>query len=155
MICKTDNRIWTPCVCVYASATLYTWFVIIATPWCCKFIFGLLVKCNVWCVMLNDAILVLSELVWNPSWFRLTTWIIWAQVWKFERFSACFCTCALIIWLVLLHPAPSTNQVESRGSCLHYHWGSILIVDQGWFNSTTDIPRKGLYKQGSLAWEKP
>jgi hypothetical protein len=28
---------------------------------------------------------------------------IWAQVRKFERFGACFCTCALIIWSVLLH----------------------------------------------------
>jgi hypothetical protein len=32
----------------------------------------------------------------------LTTGIIWAQVQKFERFGACFCTCALIIWSVLL-----------------------------------------------------
>jgi hypothetical protein len=53
--------------------------------------------------MLNDAILVVSSLVWNPLWFRLTTGIIWAQVWKFERFGACFRTCALIIWSVLLH----------------------------------------------------
>jgi hypothetical protein len=55
--------------------------------------------------MLNDAILVVSSLVWNPSWFRLTTGIIWAQVWKFERFGACFRTCALIIWSVLLQRA--------------------------------------------------
>jgi hypothetical protein len=53
--------------------------------------------------MLNDAILVVSKLVWIPSWFWLTTGIIWAQVRKFERFGACFCTCALIIWSVLLH----------------------------------------------------
>jgi hypothetical protein len=58
--------------------------------------------------MLNDAILVVSKLVWNPSWFRLTTGIIWAQVRKFEHFGACFCTCALIIWSVLLHHAPSS-----------------------------------------------
>jgi hypothetical protein len=32
----------------------------------------------------------------------LTTGIIWAQVRKIERFGACFCTCALIIWSVLL-----------------------------------------------------
>jgi hypothetical protein len=38
------------CVCVYASATLWTWFVIIVTPWCCKFNSELLVKCNVWCI---------------------------------------------------------------------------------------------------------
>jgi hypothetical protein len=69
----------------------------------CTLISELLVKCNVWCCMLNDAILVVSKLVWNPPWFRLTTGIIWAQVRKFERFGACFCTCALIIWSVLLH----------------------------------------------------
>jgi hypothetical protein len=56
--------------------------------------------------MLNDAILVVKELVWNPSWFWLTTRIICAQVWKFESFGACFCTCALIIWSVLLHHSP-------------------------------------------------
>jgi hypothetical protein len=54
------------CVC-YASATLWTWFVIICDSVCCKWISKLLVKCNVWCVMLNDAILVVSKLVWNPS----------------------------------------------------------------------------------------
>jgi hypothetical protein len=90
-------------VCVYTSATLKTWFVIIATLWCCKSISELLWNVNMWCVMWNDAILVVSKLVWNSSWFRLTTGIIWVQVWKFERFGACFCTCALIIWSVLLH----------------------------------------------------
>jgi hypothetical protein len=101
LICKTGSSIWTICMC-YASATLWTRFVIICDSMCCKWISELLVKCNVWCVMLNDAILVVNELVWNPSWFRLTTGIIWAQVRKFEHFGACFCTCALIIWSVLL-----------------------------------------------------
>jgi hypothetical protein len=101
-ICKTGSSIWTVCVC-YASATLWTRFVIIGDSVCCKWTSELLVKCNVWCVMLNDAILVVNELVWNPSWFRLTTGIIWAQVRKFERFGACFYTYALIIWSVLLH----------------------------------------------------
>jgi hypothetical protein len=89
------------CVC-YASATLWTQFVIICDSMCCKWTSALLVKCNVWCVMLNDAILVVNKLVWNPSWFWLTTGIIWAQVRKFECFGAYFCTCALIIWSVLL-----------------------------------------------------
>jgi hypothetical protein len=71
----------------------------------CKLISELLAKCNVRCCMLNDAILVVSKLVWNPSWFQLTTGIIWAQVRKFERFGACFYTCALIIWSVLLQLA--------------------------------------------------
>jgi hypothetical protein len=75
----------------------------------CKWISELLVKCNVWCVMLNDAILIVSKLVWNSLWFRLTTGIIWAQVWKFERFGACFCTCALIIWSVLLQLVSEHN----------------------------------------------
>jgi hypothetical protein len=38
----------------------------------------------------------------------LTTGIIWAQVQKFEHFGACFCTCALIIWSVLLQGASKT-----------------------------------------------
>jgi hypothetical protein len=109
-ICKTGNSIWIMCVC-YASATLWTWFVIICDFVCCKWISELLVKCNVWCVMLNDAILVVNKLVWNPSWFRLTTRIIWAQVQKFERFGACFCTCALIIWSVLLQLVSEQNSI--------------------------------------------
>jgi hypothetical protein len=102
LICKTGSGIWTKCVC-YASATLWTQFVIICDSVCCKWISELLVKYNVWCVMLNDAILAVNELVWNSLWLRLTTGIIWAQVRKFERFGTCFCTCALIIWSVLLH----------------------------------------------------
>jgi hypothetical protein len=51
------------------------------------------VTCDVF--ILNGAILVVIGLVWNPSWFQLATGIIWAQVQKFERFGACFCTCAL------------------------------------------------------------
>jgi hypothetical protein len=82
LIYKTGSGIWTKCVC-YASATLWTRFVIICDSMCCKWISELLVKCNVWCVMLNDAILVVNKLVWNPSWFQLTTGIIWAQVQKF------------------------------------------------------------------------
>jgi hypothetical protein len=89
LIYKTGSSIWTVCMC-YASATLWTRFVIICDSVCCKWISELLVKYNVWCVILNDAILVVNEQVWNPSWFRLTTRIIWAQVQKFERFGACF-----------------------------------------------------------------
>jgi hypothetical protein len=66
LMCKTGSSIWTVCVC-YASATLWTRFVIICDSVCCKWISKLLVKYNVWCVMLNDAILVVNELVWNPS----------------------------------------------------------------------------------------
>jgi hypothetical protein len=43
----------------------------------------------------------------------LTTGIIWAQVRKFERFGACFCTCALIIWSVLLHKIPKLDFLNS------------------------------------------
>jgi hypothetical protein len=103
MICKTSSRTWTKCVCSLCFATSEFGFVIICDSNVLYVSAELLVKCNVWCVMLNDAILVVIELVWNPSWFRLTTGIIWAQVQKFRRFDACcFCTCALIIWTVLL-----------------------------------------------------
>jgi hypothetical protein len=82
----------------YASATLWTRFVIICDSVCVSEFRNYLWIVNVWCAMLNDVILVVSKLVWNPSWFRLTTGIVWAQVRKFGRFGACFCTCALIIW---------------------------------------------------------
>jgi hypothetical protein len=102
LICKTGSGIWTKCVCVLCFCYFINSVCNKCDSVCCKWISELHVKCNVWCVMLNDAILVVNELVWNPSWFRLTTGIIWAQVWKFEHFGACFCTCALIIWSVLL-----------------------------------------------------
>jgi hypothetical protein len=82
--------------------------------------------------MLNDAILVVSKLVWNPSWFRLTTGIIWAQVRKFERFGACFCTCALIIWSVLLQallrPASVRAPLGEAASSPFPPWFSLPVV---------------------------
>jgi hypothetical protein len=113
LISKTGSSIWTMCVC-YASATLWTWFVIICDFVCVSGFRNYLWNVNVWCVMLNDAILVVSKLVWNPSWFRLTIGIIWAQVRKFERFGACFCTCALIIWSVLLQVCSRTGSQTSE-----------------------------------------
>jgi hypothetical protein len=127
LICKTGSSIWTKCVC-YASATLWTRFVIICDFVCCKWISKLLMKCNVWCVMLNDAILVVNELVWNPLWFRLTTGIIWAQVRKFERFGACFCTCDLIIWSVLLQSWSRLWALNE--SCSSVHALQIMFLDR-------------------------
>jgi hypothetical protein len=72
-------------------------------------------------------------LVWNPSWFQLTTGIIWAQVRKFERFGACFCTCALIIWSVLLHSALSVHRRST---------------------STHPRPTDGQNKNARLAWHR-
>ena len=57
--------------------------------------------CNMWLVMWITTILVVCKLVWNPSWFQLTTGFIWARVREFDRFGDCFCTCALINWSVL------------------------------------------------------
>jgi hypothetical protein len=77
--------------------------------------------------MLNDAILFVKELVWNPSWFRLTTGIIWAQVQKFERFGACFCTCALIIWSVLSLQSFASRALPRRSlSTMQLHPGLSL-----------------------------
>jgi hypothetical protein len=39
----------------------------------------------------------------KSSWFYWTTGVVWAQVREFDHFGDCFCTCALIIWTVLLH----------------------------------------------------
>jgi hypothetical protein len=98
----------------------------------CKWMSELLVKYYMWCLMLNDAILVVSKLVWNPSWFRLTTGIIWAQVRKFERFSACFCTCALIIWSVMLHARRPTVRYKKISLVSCYVWAeSWYVKDAG------------------------
>jgi hypothetical protein len=51
----------------------------------------------------------------------LTTGIIWAQVWKFERFGACFRTCALIIWSVLLQ-AMASRAVMLRARQVKSGW---------------------------------
>jgi hypothetical protein len=69
--------------------------------------------------MLNDAIWVVIKLVWNPSWFWLTTRIRWAQVREFRRFGACFYTYALIIWTVLL------QLVSEKNSTLNTSYGNL------------------------------
>jgi hypothetical protein len=78
VICKTGSRIWTKCVCKLCFR--YFLNLVCNNLRLCGVVslFSVLVKCNVWWVMLNDAILVINRLVWNPSWFRLTTGIIWA-----------------------------------------------------------------------------
>jgi hypothetical protein len=110
VICKTSNRTRTKC----AFKLCFRYFpnLVCNNSWLRGVVSLLLnylwnVTCDVF--MLNDAILVVIGLVWDPSWFWLTTRIIWAQVQKFERFGACFCTCALIIWTVLLQLASEQN----------------------------------------------
>jgi hypothetical protein len=78
--------------------------------------------------MLYDAILVVSELVWNPSWFRLTTGIIWAQVRKFEHFGRLFlylCSYNLVSSVTLAMPPRSTNY---DSSCYTYHAVGIKSI---------------------------
>jgi hypothetical protein len=62
-------------------------------------------------------ILVVCWLVWNPSWFHRTTGFIWAQVWQFNHFGDCHCTCALINWMVLLH---QTRAPIRASACSHF-----------------------------------
>jgi hypothetical protein len=59
----------------------------------------------------------------------LTTGIIWAQVRKFERFGACFCTCALIIWSVLLQAAWASIRAcpSGRPSSSHAESPSLVL----------------------------
>jgi hypothetical protein len=104
LICKTGNRTWTKCVCLCLCFCYFiTWFVIIVTPWCCKLISELLVKCNVWCIYIEWC-----NLGCKASWFEIFCgfdWLPGLYGLKFENLSvsgACFCTCALIIWTVLL-----------------------------------------------------
>jgi hypothetical protein len=80
----------------------------------------------------------------------LTTGIIWVQVRKFERFGACFYTCALIIWSVLLHPRCEA-QVERHGFHQTYHrlrkslWTHPMELLRG----TSHVePRFGLFGDG-------
>jgi hypothetical protein len=47
-------------------------------------------------------ILIVCWLVWNSLWFRQTTGFIWDQIWWFDHFGGCYCTCASINWMVLL-----------------------------------------------------
>jgi hypothetical protein len=129
VICKTGNPTWTKCV--FKLCFRYFPNLVCNNSWL-RGVVSLLPN-YLWNVtydvfMLNDVILVVRELVWNPLLFRFTTGIIWAQVWKFEHFGACFCTCALIIWMVLLHRwfpvllllsvqgAPSTQEVVADNS---------------------------------------
>ena len=88
----------------YLLPLLYkTWFVITMTLMCCNLSVNYLwnvVTCDVLCWI--TMILVVCKLVWNPSWFQLTTGFIWAQVREFDHFGDHFCTCALINWSVLL-----------------------------------------------------
>jgi hypothetical protein len=125
-ICKTGSGIWTMCVlcfCYFINSVCNN-----CDSVCCKWISELLVKYNVWCVMLNDAILAVNELVWSPSWFRLTTGIIWAQVQKIERVGACFCTYALIIWLVLLQLVLEQN--STLNTSYEYLKTKVLVCER-------------------------
>ena len=59
--------------------------------------------CNMWLVVLNHVrSWFVCWFVWDPSWFHRTTGFIWAQVWLFDHFGYCYCTCALINQTVLL-----------------------------------------------------
>ena len=101
---QAGTCIWTHvCELNYLLPLLYkTWFVITMTLMGCNLSANCLwnvVTCEMLCWI--TVILVVCKLVWNPSWFQLTTGFIWAQVREFDRFGDCFCTCALINWSVL------------------------------------------------------
>jgi hypothetical protein len=78
--------------------------------------------------MLNDVILVVIRLVWNPSWFWLTTEIIWAQVRKFEHFQRLF--------LYLCSYNLDGSVTECEASC---YTGALPWSHGGW-----RLPRSGL-----------
>ena len=82
------------------------------TPMCCNLFVNC---CNMWCANVESCtILAFCWLDWNPSWFRWTTGIIWTQVRELDRFGDRFCTCALIIWTVLLHCVRSRPMQEGK-----------------------------------------
>ena len=76
----------------------YLWTHVVITMWTtCE----MDVTCGLLCWI--TMMLVVCKLVWNTSWFQLTTGFIWVQVWWFDHSGDCFRTCALINWSVLLH----------------------------------------------------
>jgi hypothetical protein len=91
----------------------------------------LLVKCcNIWCVMLNHVWpWFVCWLVQNSSWFRWTTGVIWVQVWQFDHFDDCFCTCALIMWVVPLHRIIHTIYWISSTRVWYYNINELLQLD--------------------------
>ena len=92
----------------YFTSTIWTWFVITMwTPMYVRYLWTICeLWCNMWLVMLNHVrSWFVCWFVWDPSWFHRTTEFIRAQVWWFDRFGDCYCTCALINWTVLLQLA--------------------------------------------------
>ena len=101
-----DHGMWDTCeLFVNFASAIWTCFVI--TMWTLMYVRYLWTICELWC---NMWLVVLNHIrswfvcwfVWDPSWFHRTTGFICAQVWQFDRFSDCYCTCALINWMVLL-----------------------------------------------------
>ena len=98
--------IWTKCVW-WSQTTLLPLFV---NSFCNNYVNSdvwgtceMDVTCGLLCWI--TMILVECKLVWNPSWFQLTTGFIWVQVWRLDHSGDCFRTCALINWSVLLQLA--------------------------------------------------
>ena len=119
--------IWTKCdvdVKLLCFA-IWTWFVITMwTPIYVRYSWTISeLWCNLWLVVLNHVNHVWSWFVcwfvWDALWFYQTTRFIWAQVWRFDRFGDCYCTCALINWTVLLQLAPK------QGSTLNWSYGYL------------------------------
>jgi hypothetical protein len=80
----------------------------------------------------------------------LTTRIIWAQVQKFERFDACFCICALIIWSVLLCREPqrrlnnAIKEIVKKEVLKLLHPEIIYPVPHSeWVSPIQVVPKKG------------
>jgi hypothetical protein len=59
-------------------------------------------------------------------------WIIWAQVQKFERFDTCFCTCALIILMILLQLASEQN--STLNTSYGYLKTKAFVLQKVFFN---------------------
>ena len=70
---------------------------------------------NMWLVVLNHVrSWFVCRFVWDPSWFHQTTGFIWVQIWPFERFGDCYCTCALVNWTVLLQEGLGLTDARGR-----------------------------------------
>ena len=106
------------------------------------------------CYVGSSMILVVCKLVWNPSWFQLTTGFIWVQVWRFDHSGDCFRTCALINWSVLLQWTPCKISLRVICAFCNLFSYSLMYAGKGSLKKTINMCRtkKNLWKRSG--WER-
>ena len=128
----------------------YLWTRVVITMWTPMYARYMWTTCemDVTCGLFVESctILVLCDLVWNPTWFHQTTGFIWVQVWWFDHFGYCNCTCALINFMVLLQePWGNVNGGRAESMCRLTHMiPSVPIKDSTVVGTFVEIERMHL-----------